>query len=254
MKKRYGQHFLSDRNILQRIVRLAEVSSGDTVVEIGPGAGALTRELAATASRVVAIEIDRDLVPALRASMPANVEVVQADALEADFAVLAGGAPFHIVGNLPYNVATPLLKRFIDCRDRILDVTIMLQKEVAERIRATAGSADYGPLSVLIQYYANPIRGFAVSPGAFTPRPRVDSAVIRLEWKREIAHATDFTDFVHQAFGSRRKKLANNLAVIFPERSRDEILAAMKAAGSNPDARAETLAVEQFLRVYNQLR
>jgi len=254
LKKRYGQHFLSDRNILQRIVRLAEVSSGDTVVEIGPGAGALTRELAATASRVVAIEIDRDLVPALRASMPANVEVVQADALEADFAVLAGGAPFHIVGNLPYNVATPLLKRFIDCRDRILDVTIMLQKEVAERIRATAGSADYGPLSVLIQYYANPIRGFAVSPGAFTPRPRVDSAVIRLEWKREIAHATDFTDFVHQAFGSRRKKLANNLAVIFPERSRDEILAAMKAAGSNPDARAETLAVEQFLRVYNQLR
>ena len=254
MKKRYGQHFLSDRNILQRIVRLAEISPGDTVLEIGPGAGALTRELAAVASRVVAIEIDRDLVPELRASLPANVEIVEADALEADFVKLAGGAAFHVVGNLPYNVATPLLKRFIDSREQILDVTVMLQKEVAERIRAAAGSADYGPLSVLMQYYATPVWGFTVPPGAFTPRPRVDSAVIRLKWKREIPYAKDFTDFVHRAFGSRRKKLANNLAVIFPNRGREDILAVMKNSAIGPDVRAETLTVEQFLRVYNQLR
>jgi 16S rRNA (adenine1518-N6/adenine1519-N6)-dimethyltransferase len=253
LKKRYGQHFLSDRNILQRIVRLATISPNDTVIEIGPGAGALTRELAAVAHRVIAIEIDRDLIPTLRAKMPSNVEIVEADALEVDFTKLAK-TPFHLVGNLPYNVATPLLKRFIDSRERILDVTVMLQKEVAERIGAKAGSADYGPLSVLIQYYATPVRGFTVPPGAFTPRPRVDSAVIRLEWKRDIPGAKDFTDFVHRAFSSRRKKLANNLAGIFPKRSREDIVAAMKVADAAAEARAETLTVEQFLRVYNQLR
>jgi 16S rRNA (adenine1518-N6/adenine1519-N6)-dimethyltransferase len=253
LKKRYGQHFLSDRNILQRIVRLATISPNDTVIEIGPGTGALTRELAAVAHRVIAIEIDRDLIPTLRAKMPSNVEILEADALDVDFTKLAKTS-FHLVGNLPYNVATPLLKRFIDSRERILDVTVMLQKEVAERIGAKAGSADYGPLSVLIQYYATPVRGFSVPPGAFTPRPKVDSAVIRLEWKRAVPGAKDFTDFVHRAFSSRRKKLANNIAGIFPTRSREEILAAMKAAGAAAEARAETLTVEQFLRVYNQLR
>ncbi len=114
--------------------------------------------------------------------MPGNVTVVEADALEVDLIRLAGN-PFHLVGNLPYNIATPLLKQFIAAREHILDVTIMLQKEVADRLRASAGSKDYGPLSLLIQYYATPIRGFTVPPGAFTPRPKVDSAVIRLEWK-----------------------------------------------------------------------
>jgi 16S rRNA (adenine1518-N6/adenine1519-N6)-dimethyltransferase len=253
LKKRYGQHFLSDRNILQRIVRLAAISHVDTVLEIGPGAGALTRELAAAAQRVVAIEIDRDLIPQLRAQMAATVEIVEADALDADFEKLAGDR-FHVVGNLPYNVATPLLKRFIDYRANILDVTIMLQKEVAERIRAKPGSSDYGPLSVLVQYYAKPVWGFTVPPGAFTPRPKVDSAVLRLEWKPGVRDARDFTDFVHRAFGSRRKKLANNLGVIFAGRQRDEILEALKGAGVSPDARAETLTIEQFLHVYNQLR
>jgi 16S rRNA (adenine1518-N6/adenine1519-N6)-dimethyltransferase len=253
LKKRYGQHFLSDRNILQRIVRLAAIAPGDTVLEIGPGAGTLTRELAAVARRVIAIEIDRDLIPKLRESMPANVEIVEADALDTDFDKLAAGR-VHVVGNLPYNVATPLLKRFIESRAHILDVTIMLQKEVAERIRAAPGSGDYGPLSALLQYYATPVWGFTVPPGAFTPKPKVDSAVLRLEWKRDVPYAKDFTDFVHRAFGSRRKKLANNLATIFPQRTREQILQAITRAGAAPDARAETLTVEQFLRVYNQLR
>jgi 16S rRNA (adenine1518-N6/adenine1519-N6)-dimethyltransferase len=253
LKKRYGQHFLSDRNILQRIVRLAEISPDETVVEIGPGAGTLTRELAAVAQRVIAIEIDRDLIPKLRSGMPANVEIVEADALDVDFMKLTQHR-FHLVGNLPYNVATPLLKRFIDDREHIHNVTVMLQKEVAERISATPGSPDYGPLSILIQYYATPVWGFTVPPGAFTPRPKVDSAVLRLDWKREVHDAKDFTDFVHRAFSSRRKKLANNLATIFPQRSREDILSAMKDAGAAPDARGETLTAEQFLRVYNQLR
>jgi 16S rRNA (adenine1518-N6/adenine1519-N6)-dimethyltransferase len=253
LKKRYGQHFLSDRNILQRIVRLAAVAPNDTVLEIGPGGGALTRELAAAAHRVIAIEVDTDLIPKLRASMPANVEIIEADALETNLSQLAS-EPFHLVGNLPYNVATPLLKRFIAARDWILDVTVMLQKEVAERLRAKPASKDYGPLSLLIQYYATPIWGFTVPPGAFTPRPKVDSAVIRLEWKGGVPNAEEFTDFIHRAFGSRRKKLINNLVTICPGRSREEISSAMRAAGLSLDARAETLTLEQFLGVYNQLR
>jgi len=249
LKKRFGQHFLSDRNILQRIVRLASIAPADTVIEIGPGAGALTRELAAAAQRVIAIEIDRDLVPQLRATMPGNVEIVEGDALEVDFPAKA-----HLVGNLPYNVSTPLLKKFIAARENILDVTVMLQREVAERIRATAGSEDYGPLSVLIQYYATPVWGFTVPPGAFRPQPKVDSAVIRLEWRPGVAENRPFTDFVHQAFGSRRKKLLNNLVAIFPGKNREELVSALDAAGVSRDARAETLSVQQFLAVYNQTR
>jgi 16S rRNA (adenine1518-N6/adenine1519-N6)-dimethyltransferase len=249
LKKRFGQHFLSDRNILQRIIRLAGIAPEDTVVEIGPGAGALTRELAAAAKRVIAIEIDADLVPRLRSTMPDNVEIVQGDALDAELASHA-----HVVGNLPYNVATPLLKKFIAARSKILDVTVMLQKEVAERIQAKAGTDDYGPLSVLIQYYATPVWGFTVPPGAFTPKPKVDSAVIRLEWKAGVSDNNAFTDFVHHAFGSRRKKLLNNLVTIFPQKTREQLASAMEASGVSRDARAETLSVEQFLAVYNQLR
>jgi 16S rRNA (adenine1518-N6/adenine1519-N6)-dimethyltransferase len=249
LKKRFGQHFLSDRHILQRIVRLANISSEDTVVEIGPGAGSLTRELAAAAKHVTAIEIDPDLIPNLRSTMPGNVEIVEGDALEVELPRNA-----HLVGNLPFNVATPLLKKFIAHRAHLLDVTVMVQKEVAERIRAKAGSDDYGPLSVLIQYYATPVWGFTVPPGAFTPRPKVDSAVIRLEWKPGVADNKAFTDFAHQAFGSRRKKLLNNLSTIFRGKTREELGSALERAGASREARAETLSVEQFLAVYNQLR
>jgi len=253
LKKRYGQHFLSDRNILQRIVRLAAIRPEDTVIEIGPGAGALTRELASAARRVIAIEIDRDLIPKLRASMPPNVEIVEGDTLEMNLSNLAGER-FHMVGNLPYNISTPLLKQFIAARDHILDVTIMLQKEVAERLRANPNSKDYGPLSILVQYYATPLWGFTVPPGAFTPRPKVDSAVIRLDWKPGIPDSRDFTDFVHRAFGARRKKLINNLVTLFPTRSREDLAAILQSIGLSVDARAETLTVDQFHRVYNQLR
>jgi 16S rRNA (adenine1518-N6/adenine1519-N6)-dimethyltransferase len=253
LKKRYGQHFLSDRNILHRIVRLAAISPGDTVIEIGPGAGTLTRELAAASRRVIAVEIDGDLVPKLRATMPDNVSILEADALETNLEQLAGER-FHLVGNLPYNISAPLLKQFIAARAHILDVTIMLQKEVAERLRAKPDTEHYGPLSVLIQYYATTVWGFTVPPGAFLPRPKVDSAVIRLEWKTGIPDAKDFTDFVHRAFGSRRKKLINNLVTLFPRHSREEISATLRSAGLSLDARAETLTVDQFLDVYNQLR
>jgi 16S rRNA (adenine1518-N6/adenine1519-N6)-dimethyltransferase len=250
LKKRFGQHFLSDRSILRRIVQFAHIHPEATVLEIGPGAGSLTRELAAAAHRVIAIEIDKDLVPNLRSEMPPNVEILEGDALELNFP--AGW--FHLVGNLPYNVATPLFKRFIESRDRIVDVTVMIQKEVAERLIARPGSSDYGPLSVLIQHYATVSYGFTVPPGAFKPPPKVDSAVIRLEWKPGIPEARLFTDFVQQTFSSKRKKLVNNLRQMFPSLSRDQVLQHMQKAGVGINVRPEELSGDDFLRVYNQFR
>ena len=248
LKKRFGQHFLTDRSILRRIVEFAHAGPDDLVVEIGPGAGSLTRELAATASRVVAIEIDRDLIPGLRSQMPPNIEIVEGDALEVQFPA----GPFRIVGNLPYNIATPLFKRFIELRDRIVNVTVMIQKEVADRMTATPGTSEYGPLSVLVQYYAAVTYGFTVPPGAFRPRPRVDSAVVRLDWKPNVIAARPFTDFVHEAFSLRRKKLVNNLLHMFPSLEREEILRRIRNAGVGVDVRPETLSVDEFFRVYNQ--
>lgn len=249
MKKRFGQHFLTNKSILQRIIQLAHLSPDDTVVEIGPGKGTLTAELAGAAQRVIAIEIDRDLIPALRATVASNVEIVEGDALDVDLP----RDPFHVVSNLPYNVTTPLFKRFIQDRDRIIAVTVMIQKEVADRLAAKPRTKTYGPLSVLIQYYADVKYGFTVPPGAFSPPPKVDSAVIRLEWKAEVANATAFTDFVHQAFSSRRKTLANNLLSMFGSLGREEILRRLEKAGIESNARPEQLSVAEFLRVYNQM-
>jgi 16S rRNA (adenine1518-N6/adenine1519-N6)-dimethyltransferase len=185
--------------------------------------------------------------------MAPNVEIIEGDALELDFSKLAG-EPVHIVANLPYNVATPLFKKFIAHRDLIVDVTVMIQKEVAVRVMALPGSGEYGPLSVLVQYYAKPAYGFTVSPGAFHPRPKVDSAVIRLDWKPGVPDARDFTDFVHKAFSTRRKKLVNNLMRNDSSFSRDDILKCLERAHIPANARPEELSIDDFLRVYNQLR
>jgi 16S rRNA (adenine1518-N6/adenine1519-N6)-dimethyltransferase len=248
LKKRFGQHFLTDRSILRRIVKFAHLEPEDTVVEIGPGAGSLTLTLAETVHRVIAIEIDRDLIPQLRGNMPSNVEIIEGDALEIDFP----RGRFHVVSNLPYNVATPLFKRFIENRDRIIDVTVMIQKEVAGRLTASPRTSAYGPLSVLIQYYAHIRYGFTVPPGAFKPPPKVDSAVVHLEWKPDVPDANPFTDFVHNAFSSRRKKLANNLLSMFGSVEREEILRRLERAGIAANARPEELSVTEFLHVYNQ--
>jgi 16S rRNA (adenine1518-N6/adenine1519-N6)-dimethyltransferase len=250
LKKRFGQHFLTNRSILNRIVQLAHITPQDTVLEIGPGRGSLTAVLAAVARRVIAIEIDRDLIPGLRSTARSNVEIIEGDAVRID---LPAG-PFHIVSNLPYNVAMPLFKRFVEDRNRILAVTVMLQKEVADRLTAKPRTKAYGPLSLLIQYYANVTYGFTVPPGAFTPTPKVDSAVVRLDWKPDVPYAKAFTDFVHQAFTSRRKTLANNFVSMFGSLSRDEILHRLEQAGIRANARPEELSVDEFLRVYNLMR
>jgi 16S rRNA (adenine1518-N6/adenine1519-N6)-dimethyltransferase len=250
LKKRFGQHFLTDPSILRRIVEFAHINPQNSVVEIGPGAGALTAELAKAAARVIAMEIDADLIAGLRSSMPSNVEVVHGDALEMPWPP----GMFHVVGNLPYNVATPLLKRFIDDRESICDVTVMVQKEVAERLVSKPGTREYGPLSVLVQYYATVKYGFKVSPGSFRPRPKVDSAIVRLEWKPDVAAARPFTDFVQHAFGSRRKKLVNNLLSMFGSLGRIEIEKRINAADISPDCRPEQLSVAEFLRLYHHFK
>ena len=231
-------------------MEFAAIRPEDTAVEIGPGQGALTRELAAIAHRVIAIEIDKDLTPGLRAEMPGNVEIIEGDALQVEFPA----GRFHVVGNLPYNVATPLFKRFIENRSRIIDVTVMIQKEVADRLTANPGTAEYGPLTVLIQYYANVEYGFTVRPGAFKPKPKVDSAVVRLDWKPGVRDARRFTDFVQRAFSSRRKKLANNLLQMFPSMEREAVVHRMQKAGIEINARPEALSVDEFLNVYNHFR
>jgi 16S rRNA (adenine1518-N6/adenine1519-N6)-dimethyltransferase len=203
--------------------------------------------------RVIAIEVDRDLVPGLREGMPPNVEIVEADALHVNFSDLIA-EQFHVVANLPYNIATALLRRFIEFRACIADATVMVQKEVAVRIMALPHSREYGPLSILMQYYASPTYGFTIAPGAFRPRPKVDSAVIRLEWRPGVEDASEFTDFVHKAFSTRRKKLVNNLLRNAPSLSRDGILGCLERAGIPADARPEDLSIAEFLRMYNQLR
>ncbi len=252
-RKRFGQHFLSDAGILDRIVDLAGVERADVVVEIGPGRGALTRRLAASARAVVAVEIDRDLIPPLRASMPDNVQVVASDALDIDYRTVAAPG-YRLVANLPYNIATPLIERFVAARSSIASVTIMVQKEVADRILAAPGGRNYGPLSVGLQHYAAIDAGFPVPPGAFRPPPKVWSRMIRLEWKPGVRDADDFVRFVRNAFTARRKKLVNNLAA--GGLGRAEAAALLEAAGVDADARPEELSPEQYFRVfsYNERR
>ncbi len=202
--------------------------------------------------RVVTIEVDSDLVRALRTRVSSNVEIIEGDALEMDFTRLSD-SPYHIVANLPYNVATPLIERFTQARGSIASVTVMLQKEVADRILADPGSRQYGVLSVGIQYYAETEGGFRVPPGAFTPKPKVWSRMIRMTWRADTVDSPNFMLFVKQAFSSRRKKLVNNLVPSFPGHGRDGLLKTFEHEGVPPDARAEDLSVDTFVRLHHAL-
>ena len=252
-KKRFGQHFLSDPAILGQIVDFSRIGPGDTVVEIGPGRGALTKAIATRVRRVVAVEIDRDLAEKLRTSVPANVQIVEGDALGTDLTAVSP-EPYHLLGNLPYNIATPLLERIVEARPHILSVTVMIQREVADRILAGPGNRDYSPLSIGIQYYAEVERGFGVPPGAFTPRPKVDSAVIRLTWRDNVADAPALMKFVRKAFRSRRKKLVNNLMAMYGNKGRENLIDIVKAVGIDADARPEDLSVEDYLRLFRAIK
>jgi 16S rRNA (adenine1518-N6/adenine1519-N6)-dimethyltransferase len=252
-KKRFGQHFLTDPGILARIVQFSRIGPEDHVVEIGPGRGALTTRLAEVARTVTAVEIDTDLTGPLIRAMPANVTIIQRDALEVDYRDISM-PPYALVANLPYNIATALVERFVDARASIGAVTVMVQKEVADRILSSPGGRDYGPLSIGIQYYARVESGFVLPPGAFRPAPRVHSRMIRLVWKPGVRDNPRFLRFVRSAFASRRKKLVNNLQAALPGTSREFLARTFEQHDLEPGVRPEDVSVEQFIALYCRLR
>jgi 16S rRNA (adenine1518-N6/adenine1519-N6)-dimethyltransferase len=252
-KRRLGQHFLTDPRLLGRIADALGAGPDDTVLEIGPGPGGLTAALAARAGRVVAIEKDRDLVPDLRARFP-NVTVAEGDALELDWRELAGG-PYLLAGNIPYNITSPLIDKALE-PPRPARIVFLVQKEVADRVTAAAGAEAYGALSVGVQAVAEAERLFVVPAGAFHPRPRVDSAVLRLVPRARplVAAAAQpaFRRLVVGLFGFRRKQLARGLRELtgWPAAAVTLVLA---RAGLPGEVRPEVLAPEAFVRLLGAL-
>lgn len=250
-RKRFGQHFLHDAGVVGRLVSAIRPSADDHIIEIGPGEGVLTGPLLESGARVTAIELDRDLAAALpeRLGLPERLEVLQADVLEVDLSALAQGS-VRVVGNLPYNISTPIMFHLFEWRDSIADMHFMLQKEVVDRMVAQPGSKQYGRLSVMAAFHCRMERLFTVPPGAFRPPPKVDSAIIRMV-PRTLDEATlerlpQLEEVVRRAFGQRRKTLRNALKGLLDEKQ-------IEAAGIDPTARAETISLEEFLNLVDQV-
>jgi 16S rRNA (adenine1518-N6/adenine1519-N6)-dimethyltransferase len=248
-RKRFGQNFLADPHYVERIIDAVAPQRGENIVEIGPGLAAITGGLIERAGHVTAIEIDRDLAQRLRdAFTPQQLTLHEADALEFDFAAL--GADLRIVGNLPYNISSPLLFRLAEFDDHLRDLHVMLQREVVARMTAEPGTPDYGRLTVMLQVKFRIRRLFVVPPGAFRPAPKVDSAIARLlplgKAKPVISDPALFSQVVAAAFGQRRKTLRNALSAICDE-------AAIRKLGIDPGIRGETLAAGEFVRLANAL-
>ncbi|MBA3495487.1 MAG: ribosomal RNA small subunit methyltransferase A [Gemmatimonadales bacterium] len=252
-KRRLGQHFLTDPRLLARIADALGAGPADTVLEIGPGPGALTAALAERAGRLVAIEKDPELVPSLRARFP-NASIIEADALEADWPALAGPR-FLVAGNIPYNITSPLLDKALD-PPRPERIVFLVQKEVADRVTAAAGEPAYGALSVGVQSVAAAERLFIIPAGAFRPRPKVDSAVLRLVPLAEplvmAAEQWGFRRLVVGLFGFRRKQLARGLRELTGWESA-RVAAALATAGIAPDLRPETIAPSRFAALLRAL-
>ena len=249
-KKQLGQHFLADAHYVEKIVLAVNPRPGDRLVEIGPGQGAITFPLLRRHPQLTVIEFDRDLIaPLTAAAAPlGELTIVHRDVLQVDFTELAGGSPIRLVGNLPYNISSPILFHALEHADVITDMHFMLQKEVVDRMAAEPGSKVYGRLSVMLQAYAKVQSLFLVPPGAFRPPPKVDSAVVRLVPRPAehvgIHHHATFSRIVKAAFGQRRKTLRNALGnACTPEQ--------IIAAGIDPSDRAERIDVARFIALAN---
>ena len=251
-KKRFGQHFLHDPYVIDRILRSVHPQRGETIVEIGPGPGALTAPLLKRIDRLTVVELDRDVIPHLREACGNSdaLDIVMADALTVDFGALApAGQPLRLVGNLPYNISTPLLFHLLGFAGRVQDMHFMLQKEVVDRMCASADDDAYGRLSVALAARAEVVHLFDVGPGAFRPPPKVDSAVVRLVPRKadyEILDWKTFDRVVTAAFLQRRKTLTNSLRALL---SSDEI----RGAGIDPQWRAERVSPAQFAALANRV-
>lgn len=264
-QKKFGQNFLIDANILENIVGAAEISKEDFVLEIGPGIGTMTQYLCEAAGQVVAVEIDKMLIPILQDTLSEydNVEIINQDVLKVDIKSLAEeknqGKPIKVVANLPYYITTPIIMGLFESKVPIESITIMVQKEVADRMQTGPGSKDYGALSLAVQYYADAKVMLNVSASCFMPRPNVDSAVIQLTRHRkapvDVEDEKLMFQIIHASFNQRRKTLVNGLKNSLElDFSKEEILSAIQEIGKPDTIRGEALTLEEFAMLSNQLK
>lgn len=251
-KKRFGQHFLHDLSVIQKLIYEIHPKPSDNIIEIGPGLGALTFPLLDKLESLNVVEIDRDIIAKLEQKNNPKLNIHGVDALQFNFTKLAhNGESIRIVGNLPYNISTPLIFHLLKSKDVITDMHFMLQNEVVKRITAEPGTKTYGRLSVMVQYHYQTEYLFFVGPESFTPPPKVDSAILRLSpWKTPPHIANNeqqLTQIVTQAFSMRRKTLRNNLKKII---SAEQI----ETLGIDPGLRAENLSVKEFVKISNSIQ
>ena len=257
-QKRFGQNFLIDTHVLEKIIRAANITKDDMVLEIGPGIGTMTQYLCENAREVVAVEIDKNLIPILTEDTLLaydNVTVINEDILQVDIAKLVaernGGRPIKVVANLPYYITTPIIMGLFEANVPLENITVMVQKEVADRMQAGPGTKDYGALSLAVQYYADPYIVANVPPNCFMPRPNVGSAVIRLTLHEDkpvqVKNEKLLFDFIRASFNQRRKTLVNGLTnAAGLSFTKEEILQAIEHCGFTPTVRGEALTLAQF--------
>ena len=261
-QKKFGQNFLIDTHVLDKIIRAAGVTKEDMVLEIGPGIGTMTQCLAEAAGRVVAVEIDSNLIPILKDTLKDydNITVINEDILKVDIKKLAeeynGGRPIKVVANLPYYITTPIIMGLFESHVPIDNITVMVQKEVADRMQTGPGSKDYGALSLAVQYYAEPYIVANVPPNCFIPRPNVGSAVIRLTRHQkppvEVKDSGLMFRLIRASFNQRRKTLQNGLNNSSElHYSKEQIARAIESLGVPATVRGEALTLEQFARLAN---
>lgn len=263
-QKKYGQNFLIDTHVLEKIIKAAEVTKDDLVVEIGPGIGTLTQYLCEAAREVVAVEIDKKLIPILEDTLSAydNVTILNEDILKVDLNKLVqernGGRPIKVVANLPYYITTPIVMGLLEAHIPVANITVMVQKEVADRMQSGPGSKDYGALSLAVQYYAKPYIAANVPPNCFMPRPNVGSAVIRLalyeEKQLDVQDERLLFKLIRASFNQRRKTLANSLNNS-PEiqLSKELITEAITELNLLPNIRGEALTLSDFAALSNNI-
>jgi len=263
-QKKFGQNFLIDTHVLDKIIKAAQISKDDFVLEIGPGIGTLTQLLCENAREVVAVEIDRTLIPILEETLSAydNVTVINEDILKLDLKALVeeknAGRPIKVVANLPYYITTPIIMDLFEKHIPLINVTVMVQREVAERIQAAPGSKDYGALSLAVQYYAEPYIAAYVPPNCFIPRPNVGSAVIRMTLHKEAPVKVEdeqlMFKLIRASFNQRRKTLVNSLNNSAELKlGKEQIQKALASLNISENIRGEALGLEQFAALANKL-
>ncbi len=262
-KKKFGQNFLIDANILDAIVSSAEIGPEDTVLEIGPGMGSMTQVICENAKKVIAVEIDTKLIPVLTETLSPydNVSIINKDILKIDINELAteyGAKSFKVVANLPYYITTPIIMQLLEAKSLIESITVMVQSEVADRMKASPGGKDYGALSLAVQYFAEPKVMMKVSPECFMPKPKVESSVIRLQcYEKPPVDVKDeklLFKLIRASFNQRRKTLANGIKnASFLNFSREEVVEALLEMDLSETVRGEALSLEQFAKLSDTL-